>query len=129
MIRRKKLLWVALTLFVALVPPALAVGKASRTQDQTSNEAARVNNQAVAYAESGRYQEAIDLLKQAIKLRPDSALAHYNLACIYQTQGRFALAIEAFKQALLLNPTFSDAHHLMGVSYNKTEHYAEAIEC
>src|SRR6266487_2714907 len=115
MIRGKKLLWLALTLFVALVSPALAVDKASRTQDQTSDKAARVNNQAVARADSGRYQEAIDLLKQAITLQPDFAMAYYNLACIYQTQGRFALAIECFKQAVHLNPHFTDAHHNMGV--------------
>ena len=78
---RKKLLWLALTLFVALVSPVLAAGKASQSEDHTGIEAATLNNQAAACAESGRYEEAIDLLKQANTLRPDFAMAHNNHAC------------------------------------------------
>jgi len=98
MTRRKKLLWSIGLLIVALVSPALEVGKANPWQDQTSDEAVTLNNRAVAHAQSGRYQEAIDLLTEAILQRHDFAMAHYNLARIYQTQGHFALAIECFKQ-------------------------------
>src|SRR5262245_54591885 len=128
MITRKKTL--LLTVFVvATMSSAFTVCKANHSQDQTRDEAAALNDQAVDLFESHRYDEAIGLLERAMKLKPERATAHYNLGCIYQTQGRFAAAIEAFKQAVRLKPDFTDAHHLMGVAYSKIEHYTDAIEC
>ena len=125
MMTRKELL-LSTVLVVALVSPTIAGSKANHEQDQTSDEAAMLNNQAVACVESSRYDEAIDLLKRAITLQPELASAHYNLASVYETQGRFPDAIEAFKQAVRFNPNIVGAHYHLGVAFNKTEHYAEA---
>jgi len=89
MLRRKKLVLVAVRLLFALLSPAFALAAANQTPEQTSVEAAALNNQAVAAVEVRHYQEAIELLKQAIALRPDFAMAHYNLGCLYQSQDQF----------------------------------------
>jgi tetratricopeptide (TPR) repeat protein len=89
---------------------------------------ASLNNMAVTSAKKNRYDEAIDLLKRAIALRPDQYMAHYNLGCIFQVKKNFDLAIEAFKETLRLKPEFADAYYHLGVSYNETKRYADAIE-
>src|SRR5215475_9458416 len=129
MFRREKLVLFAVLPLVAVLSPAFALAAANQTPEQTSVEAAALNNQAVAAVENHHYQEAIELFKQAIALRPDSAMAHYNLGRLYQTQDQFRLAIDAFNLAAHLNPAFADAHHYLGVSYNKIEHFEDAIEC
>ena len=42
----------------------------------------KLNNLGLAYGELGRYQEAVDSLKQAIRVKPDYAKAYNNLAWI-----------------------------------------------
>ena len=104
MTRRKKLLWSTVFLVVALVSPALALGNTNSWQDQTSDEAVTLNNRAVAHAQSGRYQEAIDLLTEAISQRPDFAMAHYNLGLALWSTGEKKYAEENLRKANRLDP-------------------------
>lgn len=58
-----------------------------------------------------RPQEAITSYLQAIRLRPDFAIAHGNLASIYYEQGQLEQAIATYRDAILLEPTFVEAYN------------------
>jgi Flp pilus assembly protein TadD len=50
----------------------------------------------------GRYAEGLQIDKRLIKLRPDDALAHYNLACSYALLKRIDQAIVTLRKAVEL---------------------------
>jgi tetratricopeptide (TPR) repeat protein len=102
MFRLKKFTFVAVSLLL-LITNARAT--------QTLNEAAELNDEAVACVKDHQYQRAVDLLKRAIALQPNLSMAHYNLGRTYQMTDEVDLAIEAFKHAVDLNPEFVAALH------------------
>jgi len=72
--------------------------------------------------------EVIEALKQAIRINPDYAVAHFNLGLTYDELGRYNEAIEAYKQAIKINPDDSSTHKSLGVVYYKLNRYREAVE-
>jgi tetratricopeptide (TPR) repeat protein len=80
------------------------------------------------YIESGKYQEAIEEYKQAIKIEPDFAEAHNNLGLAYDKSGKYQEAIEEYKQAIKVKPNFPGAHNNMGIAYGESGKYQEAIK-
>lgn len=52
----------------------------------------------------------IQKLKQAIKLNPDDAKAHYNLGLVCINEGEYDKAIESFNQTIRINPDDESAH-------------------
>ena len=53
-----------------------------------------------AYAALGRNQEALEALKESVKLKPEFFLAHYEMGIIDSTIGKHAEALEAFRHAV-----------------------------
>ena len=51
----------------------------------------------------------------ALKLNPDSAVTHNNLARIFHTQGRLDAAIEHYNAALEIDPKLALAHNNLGI--------------
>ncbi len=69
-------------------------------------------NQALCFVQAmNRPQEAISAYLQAIRLRPDFAIAHGNLASLYYEQGQLEQAIATYRDAILLEPTFVEAYN------------------
>ncbi len=68
---------------------------------------------------SGQHEEAIASYKEAIRLKPDDAEAHYNLGSAYGNLGRYEEAVMAFKVAILLKPELVGAHYNLGLAYLK----------
>ena len=64
-----------------------------------------------AYRKLGRYEEAIEPYKQAIRIDPDYAKAHYNLGTAYHNTGKYKDAIESYKQAIKINLGDAKAHY------------------
>jgi tetratricopeptide (TPR) repeat protein len=85
-------------------------------------------NLGVAYGELGRYQDAVEAFKQAIRIKPDYAEAHCNLGVAYGKLGRWQEAIEAFSQAIKIKTDYAEAHYNLGVAYGKLGRYQEAVE-
>ncbi len=56
------------------------------------------------HARRGRMQVAIDVLQQALTLRPDDALIHNELGGAYERAGESAPALAAFRRASELSP-------------------------
>jgi protein O-mannosyl-transferase len=86
------------------------------------------NNLGIIYGKLGRYQDAIEEYKQAIKIKPGYVSAHSNLGDIYAKLGRYQDAIESSKQAIRIQPDFVLAHHNLGVVYGNLGRYQDAIE-
>jgi len=80
------------------------------------------------YEEAGLHKKAIEAYKQAIRIKPDIAEAHYNLGVAYGKSGMYREAMEAYKQAIRIKPDYAEAHYNLGVIYSKSGMYREAME-
>ncbi len=78
--------------------------------------------------ETAHYQEAVDAYKQAIRLKPDCAEAHYSLGVAYSKLDRWQGALDAFKQAIRLEPDYAEAHCNLGAAYDGLHRYQEAVD-
>lgn len=58
----------------------------------------------------GKFPEAIEAYRRAIKLRPDFAIAHNNLGNALKNQGQILEAIESYETALRIIPNFIQAY-------------------
>ena len=127
MFRSGKFKFVAASFLCVLLWDANAL--ASRNRDESIEEAAELNGQAILCVKHHQYDQAVELLKKAITLRPDFTSAYYNLGRIYQMRNELDPAIEAFRHAVDLKADFVEALHELGISYNRSERYGEAVEC
>jgi len=106
----------------------------SHAIEVTQNNYVAYNSRGAACNSIGRYQEAIEDYKQAIRINPDYAEAHYNLGVAYGELGRNQEAIDSFKQAIRIkqaarfNIGLAEAHYNLGIIYGKLGRDQEAIE-
>jgi TonB family protein len=109
------------------------------------NDAAAYAKLGVAYAALHQYQEAVVVLKMAIRIKPEivDAEAYYQLSNAYTALGKFSQALEAIKQAMyikraeqanpevagtLRSPSLADLHYSTGLAYYNLRRYSGAIE-
>jgi tetratricopeptide (TPR) repeat protein len=76
---------------------------------------------------TGRYQEAIELLEQALKLKPDYPLAYNSLGIAWQQQKDWQQALECYQKALALQENYPDAWNNVGNLFHQWERYADAV--
>ena len=84
-------------------------------------------NLGLAYGNAGQYEEAIASYKEALRIKPDDADAHYNLGVTYGESGQYEEAIASYKEALRIKPDDADAHYNLGYVYRELGQYEEAI--
>ena len=65
----------------------------------------------------GKYQEAINLFKKAVEIKPDYSDAWYNLGNTFGKTGRFNDAVSAFNQAIASKKDFAEAFAGRGIAY------------
>ncbi|MGD0784832.1 MAG: tetratricopeptide repeat protein [Sedimentisphaerales bacterium] len=94
----------------------------------TQNNYIAYNNIGLTYNDLGRYAEALDDFRQAIKIKPDYEIAYYNLGNAYSNLGRWPQAMDAYKQAIRIDPNYAQAHSNLGVAYGSLGRYDEAID-
>jgi len=85
-------------------------------------------NLGLMYYQTGRDQEAIAALRQAIRLKSDLFVPHLFLGLDYSRLKRFQEAIPYLKQATLLNPTDPQARRALGQAYAATGRTRLAID-
>jgi len=73
-------------------------------------------NQADAYRDQGRLEEAIASYQNAVALAPDFPAAHVNLGSALAQQGRHPEALACFRRALALEPELAGAWFNLGIS-------------
>jgi tetratricopeptide (TPR) repeat protein len=79
------------------------------------------------YASVPDGEKAIEHLKSAVQIQPDSGEARTNLAATLLRFGKLELAGEQFKRALALEPKSYDANHNLGEFYIRTGKMTEAL--
>jgi tetratricopeptide (TPR) repeat protein len=85
-------------------------------------------NLGLDYYSSGRYQESIDVLRVADRLKPGDVQILNNLGAAYRKMGRNQDAIGAYNEALRLNPGEPEAYNNLGLAHYHSGHYPEAME-
>lgn len=63
-------------------------------------------NLSLKYYEVGQYMECISACKEAIKIKPNNAIAYNNICSAYNQLKMYEKAIEACNQALAIDPGF-----------------------
>ncbi len=92
-----------------------------------------VRGRAMTRANRATLTESIDILKQAVALDPQFALALTELAMRYQFLGLFgdtsaaAKSVDAAHRALAIDSQLAQAHHALGVGTFQTGHLQEAL--
>jgi tetratricopeptide (TPR) repeat protein len=86
------------------------------------------NNLGVVFAAAGRSSDAIGQYREALRLNPDDAEAHYNLAlALAKLPGRSDEVIAEYEQTLRINPDNAEARNNLGVMYSTAGRSADAI--
>ena len=71
---------------------------------------------AVLYMELNRPAEAAAHFEATLKLKPDSAAAHFNYGTAVAASGRLDDAVAAYQRALQLRPEYAIAHNNLGTA-------------
>ncbi len=80
-------------------------------------------------ASQGRFAEAESSFRQAVKLKPDLAVAHNNLGLSLRDQGKLDQAEASLHRAIKLTPDFAEAHNNLGMVLHGSGKPAEAEAC
>ncbi len=84
------------------------------------------NNLAREYAYEGHFEEAAEMFREILKVRPGMWLANYNYGYVNYRLGNLALAERYLLEAIRINPNDPDEHVTLGTTYLKQGRFAEA---
>ena len=78
--------------------------------------------------------EAAEALKEAVRLNPDLAEAHFRLGLCYEAlnkqeeaESEYKKAIEGYRKYLAENPKDAEAHYNLGQTYAGMSQYSDAV--
>jgi Flp pilus assembly protein TadD len=75
---------------------------------------------------TGSYDHALAQLREAVRLNPNPAHVHSDLAAVLSARGHFEQAADECRLAIRLNPDAYEAHLLLGQILARAGHMAEA---
>jgi len=75
-------------------------------------------NLGILYARTGRPAQALESLKQAIRLNPDRAVYYNEIGMMSRREGKFDEARRYYAKALDLDPNYAYAHLNIGILYD-----------
>jgi Flp pilus assembly protein TadD len=114
---------VPVLLILLTVSPGFS-GVASQQKD--GERAQPYLRQAEAAFSQNNFEEAAQAYRQALKVKPDLAEAHYGLGLTLARLERYQDAVNSFKAALHHKPGWSKALKDLGVTYLKLKRWPEA---
>jgi tetratricopeptide (TPR) repeat protein len=85
-------------------------------------------NLGMLYTRVGLYDQAVEVLKEAVLFRPDDAYANLNLAITYYTMGNMDKAHEQMQKYIKLEPNNAEAYNSLGLIFYRKEQYEPALE-
>lgn len=91
------------------------------------NHSGAANLLGVIAAQKGDDDRAIDLISQAIRLKPDYADAHVNLANSLVRKHRLGDAVRSYEHAIALRPNFEAAHCNLAAALKEMGRIDESI--
>jgi predicted TPR repeat methyltransferase len=98
----------------------------ARILEKAPNNVDALHFLGVAKFQMGDGKAAVDLIGQAIALKPDFAGAHNNLGNVLKRLHRSAEAAQAYRQVIELDPENADAHNNLGALLRSQGNAAEA---
>jgi tetratricopeptide (TPR) repeat protein len=102
--------------------------RSRNTQTHYSLGAALIqSNLGNALARKQLWDEAIDRLQEAVRLRPDYADAYFNLGSVLFQKGQIDQAIAQWQKALAIRPRDAEAHRNLASALRKQGNVKEAI--
>jgi Flp pilus assembly protein TadD len=113
-------------LFRRMSDPALAVVSVATLLHQVSTRAQDAFDRATRLSEAGKYENAAEKLKKAIRLDPTFAAAHGNLGIQYARLGRYADAEAEFRQSTRLDPGSPWGYYNLAVFLSQHKRFEEA---
>jgi tetratricopeptide (TPR) repeat protein len=90
-------------------------------------DAALHESLAKSYLQVGQIDQALSHVEEAVRLKPDSPSARYNLGTALAAQNRHEAAILQFTEAVRLDPNLAYAHNSLGVSLHALGRTDQAI--
>jgi tetratricopeptide (TPR) repeat protein len=84
--------------------------------------------EADAQARQHRISQAVDLLGEAIRLKPDYADAHELLGIELAADNRFSEAQAQFEELVRLRPNYADGRVNLGIALARQQKFAAALE-
>jgi DNA-binding response OmpR family regulator len=97
-------------------------------EEELSKEAERILSRCVKAYQSGKLDEAIEMLKKGIEIDPLAFKLHYHLALLLGKKDLHYQAIRSLENALELAPDYFPALKNLAVLYQKTGFKFKAIE-
>lgn len=82
----------------------------------------------LVFANEGKYDEAIALLKKAIELKPKYAESHLHLGVLYANKKQYDEAIKEIEKAVEDKPDSIMCHWLLAMLYDKKQIKDKALE-
>ncbi|MBU0513692.1 MAG: tetratricopeptide repeat protein [Proteobacteria bacterium] len=83
----------------------------------------------LVYLKMGNFRQARDRFRQALKTKPDSAVACQGLGVILVLDHKYAEAEPYLKKAVQLGPRLWRAWNYLGIMYNTSRRLAKAKQC
>ena len=80
-----------------------------------------------AYFAEGMHDESIFQFKKSLAIKPQNALAHYNIGISFSKKGNHADAIRHFYEASRIAPRFVAAHNNLGLMLCEQSRFSDAI--
>ena len=109
--------------------PTPNIGEKARAVEKKAAPDARVPyNEGVALMKARKYADAHAKFEAALKIDPNLAQAHNNLAFSLRKQSpaNFNRALEHYNEAIRLNPRLAQAYEYRGVLYSEMNRKADA---
>ena len=77
--------------------------------------------------QTGRLDEAIDLISRAIAINPNQVVYHCNLSEMYRRAGKADEAMSSARHAIRLKPGFAKAYSNMGLALTQVRRFDDAV--
>lgn len=104
-----------------------ASGMQTAGSARPSSKIDELNRRAAAAIATSRFDEAIPLLEELVKVQPRSPEVLANLGLAYYSTSRYDKAAESYRQALKLDPRLPHAGAFLGMAEAEAGHYREAL--
>ena len=85
-------------------------------------------SEGVSLLKSGDFENAASKFREAVRLKPDFAAAHYDLALALLRSHRESEALPELQAVVALNPDFDAAHYNLAMLLEESGHFRQAIE-
>jgi tetratricopeptide (TPR) repeat protein len=85
-------------------------------------------NLGLIYTRLGMYNDAVKILKEALKFKPDDLEANCNLGTAYYVMGDFEKASEQMRRCAEVAPDNAQVHNIIGLIYYRKELYRAALD-